>query len=157
MQVSGHFHASAALNPGKKPLVPIGLEDGWAPGPVWTRWWREKFSAPRGTRTPARSPALFHWAIPTSHIRICTDIMSEKTAVCQVSSKCWNWSSTGYRGRTPNLGRCHILLTNTWQWKGENMLFVNCRTLYLRPDKLHNFNYSAMYFAGLNLTEHHWG
>jgi hypothetical protein len=30
-------------------------------------WWREKFPAPTGTRTPnhpARSPALYHWAIP---------------------------------------------------------------------------------------------
>jgi hypothetical protein len=31
------------------------------------RWWREKFPAPVGTRTPdhpARSPVLYHWAIP---------------------------------------------------------------------------------------------
>jgi len=34
---------------------------GWAPEPNLTRWWREKFSAPVGTRTPddpARSPVL---------------------------------------------------------------------------------------------------
>jgi hypothetical protein len=47
--------------------IEIGQEAGWAPEPVWTRWWREKFPAPAGTRTsdhPARSPALHHWAIP---------------------------------------------------------------------------------------------
>jgi hypothetical protein len=56
-----------ALPPGKEPPVPFGLEVGWASKPVWTRWWREKFSVLAGTRTPnhpARSPALYHWAIP---------------------------------------------------------------------------------------------
>jgi hypothetical protein len=58
----------AALPPGKEPLIPIGHEAEWAPQPVWTRWWREKFQAPARTRTPdhpARSPALYHWAIPS--------------------------------------------------------------------------------------------
>jgi len=35
---------------------------GWVgPKPVWTRWWREKYPDPSGTRNPdhsARSPAL---------------------------------------------------------------------------------------------------
>jgi hypothetical protein len=46
----------------------------WVPEPVWTRWWREKFSALALTRTPdhpARSPALYHWAIPAPPKRIC--------------------------------------------------------------------------------------
>jgi hypothetical protein len=44
----------------------IGQEAGWVPESVWTRWSREKFPAPAGTRIPvhpARSPALYHWAI----------------------------------------------------------------------------------------------
>jgi hypothetical protein len=67
MEVSGHLHFPAALPPAKEPLVPIGLGAEWAPEPVWTRWWREKFRASAGTRTPdhpARSPALYYWAIP---------------------------------------------------------------------------------------------
>jgi hypothetical protein len=52
MQVSGQLHASASLPPRKETLVPIGYEAGWVPEPVWTRWWREVFLAPTGTRTP---------------------------------------------------------------------------------------------------------
>jgi len=62
MEVSGQFHARAALPPEKEPLVPTGQEAGWAPEPVWTRWLREKFPAPAGTRTlvhPARRPAPY--------------------------------------------------------------------------------------------------
>jgi hypothetical protein len=54
---------------GKRPGTPW-IGGWWAPGPVWTRWWREKFPVPAGTRTPdhpARSPALYHWAIPASN------------------------------------------------------------------------------------------
>jgi len=40
MVVSGQLHGPAAL------------PAGWAPEPVWTRWWEEKFLAPTGTRTP---------------------------------------------------------------------------------------------------------
>jgi hypothetical protein len=61
MEVSGQLRP-----PGKEPLVPNRQETGWAPDLVWTRWWREKFSAPAGTRTsdhPARSPALQSWAM----------------------------------------------------------------------------------------------
>jgi hypothetical protein len=36
MEVIGQLHAPAALPPGKKPPVPVGLEAGWAPEPVWT-------------------------------------------------------------------------------------------------------------------------
>jgi hypothetical protein len=56
MEVSGQLHAPAALPPGKKPLVPIGQEAGWAPEPFWTRWFREKFQAPAGNRTPIVQP-----------------------------------------------------------------------------------------------------
>jgi hypothetical protein len=47
--------------------TPRTHEDGWGRKPVWTRWWGEKFPANNGTRTPdhpARSTALYHWAIP---------------------------------------------------------------------------------------------
>jgi hypothetical protein len=67
MEVNGQLHAPAALHPGKQPLVTTELEAGWAPEQVWTRWWREKFPAAAETRTsdhPARSQALYHWAIP---------------------------------------------------------------------------------------------
>jgi hypothetical protein len=30
MEASGQLHSPAALPPGKEPLVPIGLEAGWA-------------------------------------------------------------------------------------------------------------------------------
>jgi hypothetical protein len=71
-EMSGQLHASAALPPGKEPLVPTGQDAGCAPEPVWTRWRREKFSAPSGTGTPnhpAPSPALYHWVIPGTPLR----------------------------------------------------------------------------------------
>jgi hypothetical protein len=37
MGVSGQHHASAALYPGKRLLVPIEQEAEWAPEPVWTQ------------------------------------------------------------------------------------------------------------------------
>jgi hypothetical protein len=61
MEVSGQLHAPAALPSGKEPLLPTEYEAGWAPQPVWTRWWRQKFPTPSGSRTPnhpARSPEL---------------------------------------------------------------------------------------------------
>jgi len=41
--VSGLFHSSVALPPGKQSPTP-------APEPIWTRWQREKFPAPAGNR-----------------------------------------------------------------------------------------------------------
>jgi len=52
MEVSGQFHAPAALHLGEESQVSIRLEAEWATELVWTRWWWEKFTAPRGTRTP---------------------------------------------------------------------------------------------------------
>jgi hypothetical protein len=65
------FTPLATLPPGKEPLLPLGYEAGWTTEPVWTRWWREKFSVPVGIRTPdhpACSPALYHWAIPAIYL-----------------------------------------------------------------------------------------
>jgi hypothetical protein len=67
LEVSGQFHVSADLSAGKEALIPISYESGLVPALVWTRRWREKFSAPAWTRSPdhpARSSALYHWAIP---------------------------------------------------------------------------------------------
>jgi hypothetical protein len=56
MDVSGQLHAPDTLPPRKEPLLPIGQEAGWAQEPVWMRWWREKFPAPAGARTPTIQP-----------------------------------------------------------------------------------------------------
>jgi hypothetical protein len=71
MGVNGQLNVPAALPPGKEPLVPTGEEAVWASEPSWTLWWSEKFPAFSGTRTtdhPARSPALYHSAIPGARI-----------------------------------------------------------------------------------------
>jgi hypothetical protein len=68
----------------KNPWYPL---DRWAPEPVWTRWWREKFPAPVGTRTldhPAPSPALYHWVVPTP-VRHARRIIKSR-AVCLLLS-----------------------------------------------------------------------
>jgi hypothetical protein len=58
--------ASRPLYPAAKdPLVPIGQEAGWAPEPSGGGS-EEKIPSPYRTRTPdhpARSQALYHWAI----------------------------------------------------------------------------------------------
>jgi hypothetical protein len=51
-KVSGELRAPAALPPGKELLVPTGWEAGWAPKPVWMRWWREISLASAGTGIP---------------------------------------------------------------------------------------------------------
>jgi hypothetical protein len=66
MEVSGQLQAPAALPPGKEPPVPFGEEAGWAPEPVWTQWWREKFPAPAGNWAPViRSSSPLPVAVPT--------------------------------------------------------------------------------------------
>jgi hypothetical protein len=64
LEVSGQLHAPAALPPGKEPPVPIGLETGWAPEPVWTTWrensWPYWDSELRHLDRPARTD----YAIP---------------------------------------------------------------------------------------------
>jgi hypothetical protein len=50
----GEWSASCSprFTPGKRPLVSIEQEAGWAPEPVSTQRLEEKFSAPVGDRTP---------------------------------------------------------------------------------------------------------
>jgi hypothetical protein len=66
--MSGQLHAPAALPPGKEHLVPIGYGAGWAPEPVWTLWWREKFPAPGGTRTPIIQPVAQRYTTELSRL-----------------------------------------------------------------------------------------
>jgi hypothetical protein len=51
MEVIGQLHAQAALLPGKEPPVPMGLEAGWTPEPVWTTWRGEKSCPYRDSNT----------------------------------------------------------------------------------------------------------
>jgi hypothetical protein len=63
MEVSDELHALTALPP-----VPIGLEAGWAPEPVWTVCRREKSSVLGGDRTLTIHPLARRYtdsAIPT--------------------------------------------------------------------------------------------
>jgi hypothetical protein len=59
MEVSGQFHAPAAVSPGKEPQVPIGQEPGCAPESIWTLFSREK------SLTPARNSAVRPVTRPT--------------------------------------------------------------------------------------------
>jgi hypothetical protein len=54
----------------KSPWFPLERRLGGPPEPFWTRWWREKFPAFAGIRSPdhpARSPELYRWAILAPH------------------------------------------------------------------------------------------
>jgi hypothetical protein len=64
MEVSGQFHAPAALPPGRETLVPIGEEAGWDPEPSGRGSEKNNFQPPPGIEPenparPARSPALY--------------------------------------------------------------------------------------------------
>jgi hypothetical protein len=68
------FTPPAALPPRKEPLVTNGQEVEWAPEPVWTRWWREKFPAPAGARTPIIQPVAQRYTTELSrapHMCVC--------------------------------------------------------------------------------------
>jgi hypothetical protein len=55
MEMSGQLHTPAALPVGKSSPVPIGLEGGLAPEPVWTLWRRESLAMP-GIKPGPSSP-----------------------------------------------------------------------------------------------------
>jgi hypothetical protein len=53
MEVSGQFHAMAALLLGSEPLVPIGQEVEWAPEPnLDSMAGRKNIAVPTDNRTP---------------------------------------------------------------------------------------------------------
>jgi hypothetical protein len=77
--------ASAALPPGKETLVSTRLEGGWSPELVWTRWCRQKYTAPAGTRTPdhpAHSPALYQWPVGIRTLVLWSHLISEQLPKC---------------------------------------------------------------------------
>jgi hypothetical protein len=107
MEVSGELHAPA-YRQGKTPLIPNGQEAGWAPEPVWTRWWREKFPITVETRTsdhPARNPALCHWAIPAPN-----ESNQEIWKVKVKLSLCFTW--------TPR----HVGVLGEWKYSSTHSL-----------------------------------
>jgi hypothetical protein len=61
IEVSGRLRAPSHLLPGKKKkhLLPIGLEAGWAPAPLWTLRRREKSLDPDGNRSPVIEPVAY--------------------------------------------------------------------------------------------------
>jgi hypothetical protein len=58
MKVSGQLHAPYRFTPGERapPPVAIRQETGWAPEPVCTLWYIEKFLDPAGNRIQAVQP-----------------------------------------------------------------------------------------------------
>jgi hypothetical protein len=58
MEVSGKFHAPAALFIGKEPPIPITLKAGWPPEPVWTLWRKEKKNVLPGIEPRPSHPSL---------------------------------------------------------------------------------------------------
>jgi len=67
--VRGQPHAPAIFTPGKEP-VPIVLDAGWAPGPVWTG---AENLAPTGIRSPdrpSRSQSLYRLSYPAHAVDI---------------------------------------------------------------------------------------
>jgi hypothetical protein len=81
MEVNGHLHSLAALPPGKEILIPICYEAGWTTEPVLDAVEKRKFPSPcwdSNPPHPARSPALYHWAIPAPrvYIHICNKLTS---------------------------------------------------------------------------------
>jgi len=120
MEVSDQLHAPATLPPGKELLVPIGYEARWAPEPVWTRWWREKFPAPGGTRPPQhpdRNPA-----------RILQIRMYRKTMFTYFI---WVWNLIYHQGK--NIDRECLKIKLLRMKYGPSRQDVN-----RRMDKLHN-------------------
>jgi hypothetical protein len=64
MKMSGQLHTPAALLPKKETVVHIGREAGWAPEPVWTRWWGERIPVHCGElNTGRRARYASHYTV----------------------------------------------------------------------------------------------
>jgi hypothetical protein len=63
MGVSGELHTPPAL-----PRADTGQEAGWAPQPIWTRWWKEKHPYLYRKSNPGRPACslviITEWAMP---------------------------------------------------------------------------------------------
>jgi hypothetical protein len=57
MKMNGQHHAPAAL-PTERNAVPIQLDAGWAPGPIWTFWRREKSASVEEVRNRVNVVAI---------------------------------------------------------------------------------------------------
>jgi hypothetical protein len=66
MDMNDQLHAPTALSQGKFPPVLNGWETGWAPEPVWTPWWREKFCICQELNPgrPTSTPWLYRLSYP---------------------------------------------------------------------------------------------
>jgi hypothetical protein len=65
MKKSSQFHGPAALTPEKElPPLPVGLEAGWAPEPVWMLWNTEKSLDLQGIEPQTVGRRYINWAIP---------------------------------------------------------------------------------------------
>jgi hypothetical protein len=70
MEATGQPQDPAALHPGEQLPLLVLQEAVWAPEPVWTLWWREKFSFLITNRTPSprscssQANHYTKWAIP---------------------------------------------------------------------------------------------
>lgn len=64
MEKNDQLQTSEALPPGKRPTVPTGLEDGWAPEPGWTLQRRDKSALGRtGTWTSSPQSVAILWGL----------------------------------------------------------------------------------------------
>jgi hypothetical protein len=90
------------------PLYPQGKGGGWAPEPFWTRWWREKFPAPAGTRTPdnaGRSPELFRFPV-----KIQVDVSKDYAAfIFRVTSVSYHGTKRRHHPKELDLNPNHII------------------------------------------------
>jgi hypothetical protein len=99
MHVSGQLHVPAPLPPGKEPPVPIGLEAGWAPEPVWTTRGRENPSPCRKSKPglPSHRSSLCRLSYPGFDLGVGGGIISNFKWVVRIWAE-FDWFSS--RSRT---------------------------------------------------------
>jgi hypothetical protein len=84
LEVSGQFHASAALTPGKELPVHVGREAGWVGWSAWA-WWRTERNLCSCRESNNGRPACSLVTILTELSQLLTDIWSNPSFmdVCQ--------------------------------------------------------------------------